>query len=464
MYHKFSKQITDDEDRYIQLTAPAPAPAKPTAPSTDAQATELMQQAMADLRNGQTNAARDALTQLERLNPKQRGLWLSWASLYGTTGEFQNAEDAMQKANTLHPDWAPPYQMLAMYYKTYRHDDDLAIETLRNGLRKLPGDPGMLSYLTRLLMADKKYKDVIDLLRAPAEKNPKNQQIQMEFTEALVRGGNKEEGLAAAQKLVKDFPNALAFNNAGYALADTSIDLPLALQYAQKAVSLEEDAMKQVTLASLNDQDLGGVRLLAAYWDTLGWAYFKSGDSENAKKYLKAAWLLSQRGDVADHLARLYAKQGMRPKAVHLWELALAADSRLADVRDRLRKLGIATGPSPAESLRRVKGHKPAVQWRSPAGPALSQLRTTKIPGIPKQEGTAEYFLLFSATKVADAQFISGSEKLKSVTAALLKAHYNMPLPDSGPEKIARRGVLSCSTYSSPSCEFVFLLPSTTRK
>jgi hypothetical protein len=58
----------------------------------------------------------------------------------------------------------------------------------------------------------------------------------------------------------------------------------------------------------------------------------------------------------------------------------------------------------------------------------------------------------------------SGSDALKSAREALLKVHYDMPFPDGGPERIARRGILSCSTYTSPSCQFVLLLPSTTRK
>lgn len=461
-YHNFAQKIRDDQGQWVQFSAPA-KPAPP--PSTDAQAKKLLDQAMADLRNGNTNAARDALTEVQRLNPKQPWLWLSWASFYGRTGELQKAEDSMQKAIALHPDWAPPYRALASYYLYYKQQDQ-AVETLRTGLKKVPGNAAMISDLSRLLMASKRYQDALDLLRTPAAKDLKNQQLEMELTAALLRTGRKEEGLAAAQRVAADFPNALALNNTAYALADTNTDLPLALQYAQKAVMLQESTMKQVTLASLTNTDLSDVISLAASWDTLGWAYFKSGDNESAKKYLQAAWLLSQRGDVADHLAQVYAKEGKQTKAIHIWKLALAADRNLSDVRDRLSKLGVHTDlPAPVDLLRQAAAHKmPRPSGGSPEETELSQLRTTKIPGIPKQEASAEFFLLLSASKVEDAQFIRGSDQLKSATSALLKAHYRMPFPDNGPEKIARRGILSCSTYSTPSCEFVFLLPSTMRR
>ena len=39
-----------------------------------------------------------------------------------------------------------------------------------------------------------------------------------------------------------------------------------------------------------------------------------------------------------------------------------------------------------------------------------------------------------------------------------------MTFPDNGREKVVRRGILSCSQYTAPSCSFVFLLPENTKK
>jgi hypothetical protein len=97
-------------------------------------------------------------------------------------------------------------------------------------------------------------------------------------------------------------------------------------------------------------------------------------------------------------------------------------------------------------------------------GEELGKLRTVEVQSLPKQEGTAEFFILFSARKVEDVQFISGSEQLKKAAGALSTARYNFDFPDDGPEKVVRRGILSCSEYTSPSCQVVFLLPSTTKK
>jgi hypothetical protein len=59
-------------------------------------------------------------------------------------------------------------------------------------------------------------------------------------------------------------------------------------------------------------------------------------------------------------------------------------------------------------------------------------------------------------------RFIRGDEHLKSAAGGLQKAHFNMPFPDRGPEKLVRRGILSCSDVTKPACTFILLLPQNT--
>lgn len=293
---------------------------------------------------------------------------------------------------------------------------------------------------------------------------PDNEHLQLTLTEALLYGGRKEEGLAAAQKLATKSSEADILNDVAWSLAETGTDLPLAKQYSEKSVSTLESGSKEVALSRLSDEDLRRVTSLAAAWDTLGWIYFHLGDTAQAEKYLDASWRLTQSATVADHLGQIYAKEGKQQAAIHLWQLALAANNGLDEIRQRLQKMG-AYPDRDNPTLRRKRVTTVQVSNSSVApGEELGKLRTTNIPDLPKQEASAEFFLLFSAAKVEDAQFISGSDALKQAAGALLKAHYNVPFPDDGPEKIARRGILSCSIYTSPSCQFVLLLPSTTTR
>jgi tetratricopeptide (TPR) repeat protein len=313
------------------------------------------------------------------------------------------------------------------------------------------------SSLAGLLAGAKRYEEIPDLIQ-PLVANAENEFLQGLLAQALLRTGRKEEGMAAIRKYVQS-GDAVILNNAAFYLADTKTDLPLAKEYAEKAVAKIEMDLANVALSSLSDTDLQRVNSLAHIWDTLGWVHFQAGDTEKAEKYVDASWRLCRRGEVADHLGQVYARQGKRQAAIHIWQLALGENNSLDDTRERLRQSGASPNPE-RPTLKRGAGHADFV----PPTEELQKLRLTDIPALPKQQASAEFFILFSAGRPEDVQFISGSESLKGSAPALSAAHYDVGAPDDGPEKIPRRGVLSCSTYTSPSCQFVLFLPATTKK
>lgn len=322
-------------------------------------------------------------------------------------------------------------------------------------LKVAPGNVEGVKQLSGLLIAQKRYSEVPDVVQ-PVLANSDNAPLQGLLAEALLRAGRKEEGLAAAQKLLKT-GDEMSLNDAAYALADTNTDLPLAKEYAGKAVSKLEERAAKLSLSSISDSDLALVNSLALAWDTLGWVYFHSGDLAQAEHYVDSSWRLSQYGVVGLHLGEIYDRQGKRQPAIHIWQLALAAQES-PEIRERLLRAGAST-----ESRPKLQGEGDAPVLMSYVE-ELGKLRTTGIPELPKQQASAEFFLLFSKNKLDDAQFISGSDSLKEAAHALTMAHYDTTLPDSGPEKIIRRGILLCSMYTSPSCQLTMLLPATTRK
>jgi hypothetical protein len=92
----------------------------------------------------------------------------------------------------------------------------------------------------------------------------------------------------------------------------------------------------------------------------------------------------------------------------------------------------------------------------------LSHLRTVSLPELTYRRASADFFLLFSTSGLEDVRYVRGDLELKGAAGALLKAHFNMLFPDHGPEKIVRRGILSCSENTKPFCSFVLLLPANT--
>jgi tetratricopeptide (TPR) repeat protein len=230
------------------------------------------------------------------------------------------------------------------------------------------------------------------------------------------------------------------------------------LQYAQKAVADEEKASQDIDLGELKTEDLSYTPSLDAYWDTLGWVYFRVGKLPEAEKYLKSAWTLSQGGVEADHLGQVYENEGKKQAAIRMYELALFSfnlqpTARTAEqqTRERLERLQPGTSAGDRNNFTKVTDE-------------VNAIRTIKLPRLVPGTATAEFFLILtqdpksSSLDVDDAKFISGSEELRSKGAALLSAPFTFPFPDESHPNILRRGILSC--YVHTGCSFTLINPS----
>ena len=154
--------------------------------------------------------------------------------------------------------------------------------------------------------------------------------------------------------------------------------------------------------------------MLAAYWDTLGWVYFRMGQFDKAENYLRPAWMMTQDPVIADHLQQVYDKQKKKRQ--------VARDSQ-----------------------------------------ALQDLRTVKLGKLASKHASAEFFLLFApGPKVVDTKFISGSPELADAGKKLAAAKFEVPFPENSDVQIIRRGVLDCEP-ELPGCLFVLIPPRSVR-
>ncbi len=326
-----------------------------------------------------------------------------------------------------------------------------AADTLRTLLKVAPGDLEGTLQLSSLLIGEKSYEDVPLLVRKALTAAPDDLRLQAALGEAYLRAGRREEGLAAVQKSTSGSTDPEVFNNAAYLLGDTNTDLPLAQQYAEKAVSMQEDRMKEIDFPTLTNGDLQNVEALSALWDTLGWVYFQEGQIDRAEKYVNASWQLSQHGVVGDHLGQIYARQGKRTAAIHVWQLAMAADRSLAGTRERLVKIGSFSTPSGRNTVSSEE--------------ELGKLRTIEIPRNHREGRQCGIF-----PAVLERQSLRSSLYQRTGLAqdsgnwSDASQLWLSQFPDDGPEKLVRRGILSCSAYSKPSCRFTLLLPASTRR
>jgi tetratricopeptide (TPR) repeat protein len=80
-----------------------------------------------------------------------------------------------------------------------------------------------------------------------------------------------------------DKNNSTALNGLGYILAESDLDIPRGLRLCRKAVDIKPQS--------------------AAYLDSLGWAYFKSGEANEARAWLRRALEISpHQKEIREHM------------------------------------------------------------------------------------------------------------------------------------------------------------------
>ena len=299
VYKRFVKMIEDDQNVYIALSEP-----RRVTPSSyqdaiwmlpfsnNLEATRAYDDAKDEYQKRDPEGEIASLKRAVEVDPKFTRAWLWMGEIYKFERKPELALQAYQSAITNDPQQPLSYKVLAYTLMGMQRFDD-AVSAWRQLLAVDPADSDASGYLAYALSALKRYNEAASALESAIKLDPNRADLYVQLGTTYVRAENEEKALAAYKKALEMEPQPVWFNNAGYELADANKQLPLALQYAEKAVREEEQASSKVKLSDLKNEDLGYTPSLAAYWDTLGWVYFRIGNLQQAEKYLNAAWALS---------------------------------------------------------------------------------------------------------------------------------------------------------------------------
>jgi len=177
----------------------------------------------------------------------------------------------------------------------------------------------------------KRFKEADEQLsKAEALATKPDEKLEMDYRRGEYYERQKMYDQAEAEfrkALTIDPHNPGVLNYLGYMLADQGEKLPEALKMIQEAVDLEPQNY--------------------AYLDSLGWAYFKTGQYPQAEENLrKAISRMNTDPTVLDHLGQVYEKTGNLKMAVAQWERSmteyahsLPADADPEDVQKVQHKL-----------------------------------------------------------------------------------------------------------------------------
>jgi tetratricopeptide (TPR) repeat protein len=204
---------------------------------------------------------------------------------------------------------------------TGKADEGAAI--LSRLLESNPSKADLYISLSQLYMRDKRYSKAEKILAQAENTELENGEDRIKILRVSVYEKQKEYDRAESllKELIKVNPkNAGALNYLGYMLADRGIRLNEALDYVKKALEIDPEN--------------------GAYLDSLGWAYFKMNDLENAEIYLLKAEQREREDPVInEHLGDLYFKNGDYEKARDFWMQSIRIATEEEDIQKVRQKL-----------------------------------------------------------------------------------------------------------------------------
>jgi tetratricopeptide (TPR) repeat protein len=415
-------------------------------PPVNLKADDLNDSGLAALQNGNLLLAIDLLKRAVEADPKHKSAWNNLGNAYLSQRNTKDAIAAYKKQAQVNPYDEFAYNNMGRAYWLDRNYEEAA-KCFRKQIEVNPLDRFSHANLGQMYAEWHKYAEAVPELEQAASLTPDDALLQVNLGDAYLNLGQDEKALAAFDHAVELSATPVVWNNIAYQLSLRNSHLDKAQQYAESAVAATAAGLRNLRLQQLTNRDLALVPSLIAYWDTLGWVYYGRGDLDKAEKYVSAAWLLGQHGEVGDHLGQILEKRGQKEQAIETYAQALNGLRPTPETQAHLAALlGGNDKVAPLVAKHREK---------------LQVFRTLKLTKTGKDSGAAEFFVLFapgsSGLHADSVKFISGEEKLRVYTEALRKLDYKLSMPDETPTKILRRGTLSCSPTTND-CVFVMLL------
>ncbi|MBZ5646156.1 MAG: DUF3857 domain-containing protein [Acidobacteriia bacterium] len=461
-YKEFTKKVAEDRDQYVELSSSTARNAQVAVgtlqrrvwelpDSTDPKAMEAENQAKEALQRGQMEEGIRDYRRAVAADPKFTRGWIVLGQMYLATLQKDAGIEALRGAVRSNPQQVISYKVLAFALTSSGRRDE-AIGVWQDLAKVAPDDHDAPTNLGNLFISQKKYKDAIPYLEKSTKLFPDQPISFANLAIAYLHTGEEEKAVALFDQVLKLGAGPVPLNNVAYMLTNENKRLDLALKYAQQAVHEEEEDSSKVKLATMSAADLVHTSNLSAYWDTLGWVYFRTGDLKQAETYLRAAWSVLQDPVIGNHLGQAYEAQHRRQDAIHIYRLAASitpalgqgseATEAVASSNERLHALG-----APAQKA----------GARAPfPGEELSKERTVLLPRLGSLSGVAEAFVLLGpGPKVEDIKFISGSQQMRDAGKALAEAKFNAVFPANSSGRVVRRGILACYPHSG--CSFALI-------
>ena len=290
-------------------------------------------QATALANSGSLDDARVVLRVTTRDTPRNVSAWYLLSLVEGRSGNAAAAEQAAKRIVEIDPEDSRGPLALARA-RSAADDHRGAVQALSPAIARPKAEDvasglyaEMAGELSDAFSEMGQRKRAVEVLEGARKHAPKDQDLLFTLAAAYEQDGRHDHAERTFRELIgANGMHAPALNYLGYMLADRGQKLPEAVDLITRALAIDKDN--------------------PAYLDSLGWAYFKMGQFDNARQPLeRAASALPKASVIHDHLGDLYLQLKRYADAVAAFERALAGDldgidsSSISKKRDRARGL-----------------------------------------------------------------------------------------------------------------------------
>ena len=368
--------------------------------------------------------------QLTEKDPKHPRAWNNLGLTYMAAGQYSKAEAAFKNAIEVNAYDEYAYNNLGNLYMTQERWDD-AMAQFRKQIEANPLDKFAHLGLGQSLIRARRYAEAVPELEAATQITPDNAFALQVLGEAYLKTNQTDKAIEVWDRAAEKQPEPIIWNNIAYVLACEKQRLDRAQQYAESAVSSTSALLKNLSSEQAEWMGAAVSGQLATYWDTLGWVYFQQGNYDKAEKFLYAAWMNTQHGEVGDHLGQLYEKEGKRDKAISIYADSLAGHRAVPETRDHLKAMG--------------KDAKAIDQLANDHKASLLAQRTIAL-NWPDQQGEAEVAFVLNGTGTTEmVKFTSGHDVFAKHEAELKALKLPAALPDDTTPHFVRKGYINCA-------------------
>ena len=226
---------------------------------------------------------------------------------YARLGMLGEATKELKLVGQLNPSELQAHYLLALIHSNTREYDKAAEEyeyILKTFSSAEPQNIEIYGYLGQLYYSQRKFDRAIEQFENILELEPKNPEVMYLLGSLYLEAGYDQKGIDIFKLAVETDPQHDGCLNS------------LAYVYAEKSENLEEalDLINRALKISPNN---------GAYFDTLGWIYFKKADYQKSLESLLKARSVMEDPVIYDHIGDVYFAMDKADEALKHWKLSL---------------------------------------------------------------------------------------------------------------------------------------------